>query len=408
MPRSRPSAAAAGPILGIDLLRFSAALCVMWFHYAWFAWNVPLEAIGLSGAIGEPARYPELVPFSSWGWVGVEVFFVISGYVIALSAIGASAARFLRSRLLRLAPALWFFVTLTFLVTLSYTHVPFDEVATLYVKSMLLDPRGGSWLDGVLWTLTVEVAFYGCIFLLLLAGRPHWLEPMAFLLAAVGLLFWTLSLIDRAGIFAPWASQALEMARDRHMFKVGLLTTGSYFAAGMLLFLIHRAGTSPWRQRMLAAALAGGTIGIWFEAVRLDWLFGHGQSPLVPCLVWLLAVVLVHVAVVRAADWQARLAPGAVRLIRLAGLATYPLYLFHAASGAYVFGVLLRAGLDRFAALGLALLFSIAVAVLFTILLEQRLRGLLAALYDAIGSAFAAVFSAAAGARSAASPDKDR
>ena len=49
--------------------------------------------------------FPELTPIAWVGWVGVEIFFELSGFVIAYSAEGASAFVFFRSRFFRLMPA---------------------------------------------------------------------------------------------------------------------------------------------------------------------------------------------------------------------------------------------------------------------------------------------------------------
>src|SRR5256885_15580134 len=66
---------------GLDLVRFAAALMVAVYHFAFFA----------------PAHDPSLTlhPWANWSWVGVELFFVISGVVIAFSASQKNASQFI-------------------------------------------------------------------------------------------------------------------------------------------------------------------------------------------------------------------------------------------------------------------------------------------------------------------------
>ncbi|MER9864925.1 hypothetical protein [Mesorhizobium sp. M0185] len=74
-----------GRLVGLDLLRIFAAFSVMLFHFAYWSW-APTVASTPKSITGGALQYPELIPFSWWGWVGVEIFFVISGFVIAFSA----------------------------------------------------------------------------------------------------------------------------------------------------------------------------------------------------------------------------------------------------------------------------------------------------------------------------------
>ena len=69
---------------GIDAIRFSSAVLVSAFHLTW--------------------HIPEAVHVMPFGWIGVQIFFVISGIVIANSARLATPFRFAVSRFLRLYP----------------------------------------------------------------------------------------------------------------------------------------------------------------------------------------------------------------------------------------------------------------------------------------------------------------
>ncbi len=89
-------------VLGLDLIRLLAALLVMAYHFAFWhstrGQNILTDAFGVISTVGRPLNF---------GWIGVEIFFVLSGYVIAFSAVGTRSPVFLRNRFLRLAPGSW-------------------------------------------------------------------------------------------------------------------------------------------------------------------------------------------------------------------------------------------------------------------------------------------------------------
>ena len=88
------------------------------------------------------ASFPEIDWLTRSGWVGVEVFFVISGFVIAYSASEKDAARFFRSRLLRLAPAAWSCATITLAVAVLAGVLNVASARIAYIKSMTFFPYG--------------------------------------------------------------------------------------------------------------------------------------------------------------------------------------------------------------------------------------------------------------------------
>ncbi|MFD6812242.1 acyltransferase family protein, partial [Streptomyces anthocyanicus] len=91
-----------GRLYVLDGLRLGAALMVVAFHYTALgaeAWDRPAWTV-----------FPEVSRFTSYGYLGVQLFFVISGFVICMSAWGRPLKAFFVSRVIRLYPAYWFAV----------------------------------------------------------------------------------------------------------------------------------------------------------------------------------------------------------------------------------------------------------------------------------------------------------
>src|SRR2546430_7955970 len=63
--------------------------------------------------------YPLLASVSKYGGLGVELFFMISGFVILMTAASGNLRRFIISRIVRLYPAFWACCTITFAVTIA-------------------------------------------------------------------------------------------------------------------------------------------------------------------------------------------------------------------------------------------------------------------------------------------------
>ena len=96
-------------LVSLDILRMIAALLVVSYHFFFYSWAMQISHEPYNFMMLSGISFSEVLPLSWWGWVGVEIFFVISGYVIASTADNRDAASFAKSRLLRLTPAIFFF-----------------------------------------------------------------------------------------------------------------------------------------------------------------------------------------------------------------------------------------------------------------------------------------------------------
>src|ERR1700690_3189143 len=97
---------------GVDLIRFFAATIVMLFHFSFYSWaknvHAPLQIDG--------SEFFSLAQYTWFCAIGVQIFFVISGFVISESAHNAAAIDFIKGRALRLYPAAWICATATLII----------------------------------------------------------------------------------------------------------------------------------------------------------------------------------------------------------------------------------------------------------------------------------------------------
>ncbi len=138
----------------LDVFRGVAVILVVLFHCAMFR---------------EQSKFGFFL-----GIAGVDLFFIISGFVILMSAEKKSADTFILSRAIRLYPTYWIAATFTFATRfildyydsqLTFTRIPADRyLANLTMFQYYL---GVPNIDGSYWTLIIELLFYLFIYVLL-------------------------------------------------------------------------------------------------------------------------------------------------------------------------------------------------------------------------------------------------
>ena len=157
-------------INSIQFLRGVAALMVLFFH----AQTMVYEKIGYQ------------VAFTNTGAAGVDLFFVISGFVIYLVFAKDiySAPMFFAKRIVRVGPPYWLYTTITLAILLlmpnAFKTKTFDlgEVVSSYLFLLSQQPVGGvGTLLGVGWTIAFEMYFYLLFFIAMIAAPK---KPLTF------------------------------------------------------------------------------------------------------------------------------------------------------------------------------------------------------------------------------------
>jgi peptidoglycan/LPS O-acetylase OafA/YrhL len=374
-------------ILGIDVIRFAAAAAVMVFHLGFSDRALLLTvASPLGTAAPHPITqlfftsaptFPVLAPFTWFAWVGVEIFFVISGFVIANSAQGVISDTFARRRIVRLMPAVWICSTLTFVVlALSFPH-SLPALMRIYARSLILFPRQ-PWIDGVYWTLCVEFGFYALIFLLLLINQFKRIELIMSVIGIVGTIFLLAAILTGHGMRME-KSFTLDVLLFRH---------GCLFAAGVLLWLITERGLTPARIGVLAICLVGGLAEIVLTSHEKNIAGAFTGNPVVPSVVWLLGVAAIWASV--QFNGQAHQVFGRWSIaIRRMGLMTYPLYLLHAEIGFAILNTFsaLTPAIDLLVAISLVLALAWVTSRYAEPWLQSRLNTPLKRLSDMLSGA---------------------
>jgi peptidoglycan/LPS O-acetylase OafA/YrhL len=294
-----------GRLAVLDGLRLIAALMVAMYHFSGFepgvnpAWGAtPAEA------------FPGLYHLSSYGWMGVELFFLISGFVICMSSWGRTLGGFFRSRLTRLYPAYWPAVLITSAVvalwpTVRHALRPSEVLLNL---SMLNSPLGVPYVDGVYWSLWAEARFY-LLFAVALLWRGGGLTLRRVTVFGYG---WLL-----VGVLS--VNSGLPLLKTVFQPEYAPL-----FVAGIAYYLIHRFGPDIALWGLVGASFL---LAVHNSVKRIEHVGPDNlHRPLSTTAGLLLLTSYFVVMAVIAMGWTSRIQ---WRWLTTAGLLTYPFYLLH-------------------------------------------------------------------------------
>ena len=251
------------------------------------------------------------------GYYGVHLFFLVSGFVIYMTLERTQSARdFILSRATRLLPAYWIAILITF-AAVTLIGLPQNERTVwelLANLTMLQEYAGIRHIDGVYWTLSIELAFYAWMFAFWRIGllsRP--LRMFLVWIVANGVI------LGLAVALGPILGTAVPRA-----VSIGLITGhGNLFFAGI--------GFYCWRQQRSTA-----NIVLILLTLVLELAFEPGAILVTLTLYGLFALVVTN-----------RLRIIAARPLLYLGAISYPLYLIHQHIGYIIIRQLYAAQIDN-------------------------------------------------------------
>ncbi|MEI6076516.1 MAG: acyltransferase [Verrucomicrobiota bacterium] len=323
----------------LDLLRGIAACSVAWFH---IVQNNPR-------AIHNDTIYHVLDASSEYGFLGVSLFFIISGFIIPHSMANCGYRvwdyfRFLWKRLLRLQ--LPFYASILIALIVAYAAPYFPGFAgekpqftwlQVFANALYLIPfTGHEWIMGIYWTLSVEFQYYLIIGLLM----PVFLEWRQ---------AWTLSILLFLDLL-PFCSHLPRLHTVEHAYFREMSCfphSGAFFTVGILLWLFF--------SKRLGLNLFLGMMSVTLGCIALQYSFPYVVAVIlaIPIFVW---------------------SPPIPKIFIWLGTISYSIYLVHYVVGMRAARLLLRFchsdGESIFAYLG-ALAISIACSALFFWIIER-------------------------------------
>ncbi|MGQ9426321.1 acyltransferase family protein [Gilvimarinus sp. F26214L] len=235
----------------LDALRGVAALLVVWQHSSEiFVRNPEIARHGTFLA--------DMANTVDFGRIGVICFFLISGFVIpySLSGTGAGIRRFAIRRFFRLYPAYWVSLLAALLGTIAFGGPDFSIGTMAANVTMVQDLLGFTSIQGLYWTLTVELVFYVLCALVFSCGMLE--RPLALLLIAwsglgafvgwqlIGRVFPALGDVSPTVSYMPYCIAVMFCGalirycyeRDRG-FVYALLAVGGVFSLPLTVLVLH-------------------------------------------------------------------------------------------------------------------------------------------------------------------------
>jgi len=311
----------------LDILRIFACLSVILYHYhIGSIGHTPWQTFSVGEFEPKWTNNPVILNWTRYGYMGVDLFFLLSGFVIFKTAKGRTSKDFLLARLDRLFPIYLIVAPITYLIYRFFSPVKFSSLLALNDLSFSNYWKGQAQLVPATWTLSIEITFYLIIALALVLIT---LVSKIFEVPRESLLF---------GVFVSWL--LLSWIIDLKMLPTpfNLLALGGYLpyflAGGIIAGIAQNSSKIPIIGKIFLYLIVFNSVQVRIN----ERIFGSnstsGQHIFVVGMT-LLILTLVSLSS-RIGKRQKGLTRKIYRILEKVAVATYPLYLLHQQIGLFI------------------------------------------------------------------------
>jgi peptidoglycan/LPS O-acetylase OafA/YrhL len=333
-----------GHIAAVEGMRGVAVLWVMVFHF------IALRDGRFDDAfIGLVKSWAPLEAVARNGYLGVDLFFIITGFLLTLPWFRHADAHlprpdwrsFYARRVRRIVPAYYVQLVFLFFVVLPLVYPRIWMESTPFVVGNLgahltflhyTSPLSSSSMtvNGALWTLAIEAQYYLLLPLVApLFVRWPWRSLLAAALIAAGWRWLAWNDLDfLARFFLRLGSKAGVSEKEvRHLIETQLPAWSLHFALGIVAgraWMLRRGKVREGRARWLATAAAVAAV------LALLYILLNGTA-LLGTMGWIAFPVLIATAMAAVVSWNAAALAGLASSPPLAALGrvSYSAYLYH-------------------------------------------------------------------------------
>lgn len=343
-----------------NTLRGFAALSVLVSHYFGVFWSSRAAVEAITNAPALPVEthvmpnyisWLHVFPIFNWGAYGVALFFIISGFVIPFSLKKMNWRGFVVNRIFRIIPTYFVGFTITLLAIMisgSYfsREWPFNvrDILIHYIPGIrdVLWSRG---IDGIVWTLEIEMKFYLICAALIVWFRKESLKvffaPVALFLIAL----WINKIIPGLGISnsSAWQLAMTYMTVSQYVI---------YMFIGVIFHYLYSGNLDPNKGYL--------GIGGLFAMFCIHWWSGPYSANLPVAWSYAFALLTFTFAYSFPNIFNSN------RLFEFLADISYPLYVIHGVAGYVALRIMLEKGFKAW----LALLVVTASCLIFSWLLH--------------------------------------
>jgi peptidoglycan/LPS O-acetylase OafA/YrhL len=322
-------------ILELDALRAISCLNLLLFHFTY----VYANKYGFESPLGFTFPY---------GKYGVQLFFMLSGFVNAMTFVGKRSAKdFVFARAIRIFPSYWLVILLN-VVLLSQLPLFHSPSTAETVANLTTLPRlfGFENLEPVTWTLQIEMLFYATLVIMMLTGAFEKMLRNLMIMVGTCLVFCLAATGFKYAFPDSGINQGFWVIEN-----VCFMRNMPLFAMGMLLNEIKNRRGNFWHN-IIGIAIAGAV----FHAIDL-----RDHNPAATALLF---------GLLTACAWG-KVPPLRFKPLLFISTISYTLYLFHNNVGSACIHSLEMLGISPLPAVVIVTVLSIGLGTATTIWFEQ-------------------------------------